>query len=630
MKSLQGSKPSRTVILDIETESLTPSVIWVAVAKDAETGDVFTFRRPDLNPEALVEFANECRLLVGHNIIGFDYPTLSRLVRGFPKVPVLDTLVVSRLLDFDILGGHSLEAWGHRLGCQKIDFHDYSQLTEEMVEYCIQDVHVTHKLYDRFKRYIDSDRWIPSIALEHFIAGVTHQIHVDGFYLDLDTARELRYSINKEVLQLDANLATAFPPKPKLVREITPRLTKHGTLNRNDFRWVEDGDLSCFNGGPFSLIEYVEFNPGSPVQIVERLNEAGWKPTEKTKGHLQAIREKDQEKLAKFRTSGWTVSEVNLQTLPDTAPEAAKGLAKRIMYASRVRTLDEWIKHTDPVDSRVHGRINHIGAWSGRCSHDKPNTGNIPRDDAVFGKEMRSLWGVDTGYLVGVDAESIQLRVLAHYINDPRFTAALCEGDKEAGTDPHSLNKEALGEVCKSRNVAKTFIYAFLLGAGIGKLADVLECSIPQAKAANERFISFYPGLKLLRERVIPADAARGYFEGFDKRLVKIRGDDVDTRKHYALAGYLQNGEAVVMKTAKSIWIPRLRKENVPFKLVNFVHDEWQTQVPDEATGEYVGDVQMDSIRIAGERLNLRCPMAGSVLSAHGHRAIGKTWYDTH
>src|SRR6202012_450926 len=275
-----------------------------------------------------------------------------------------------------------------------------------------------------------------------FIQERCRELHETGFHFSLDKAKELWYNIDVELKGLDEELLTAFPPKVNLIRTITPRTTKFGTLNRNDFRWAGD-DLSYFNGGPFSLIEYTSFNPGSTPQIVERLNEAGWQPTEKTKGHIEALRSGDEERIAKFRTSGWTVSEENLSTLPDTAPPAAKTLARRIMLASRQRTLTEWIEPYNPKTGRIHGSFNGIGAWTHRMSHVSPNTGNIAREDALYGAEMRSMWSTPQGsFLVGVDAESIQLRVLAHYINDPAFTQSLLTGSKELGTDPHSLNKE--------------------------------------------------------------------------------------------------------------------------------------------------------------------------------------------
>jgi DNA polymerase-1 len=264
-------------------------------------------------------------------------------------------------------------------------------------------------------------------------------------------------------------------------------------------------------------------------------------------------------------------------------------------------------------------------------SHQNPNTGNIAREDAIFGAEMRRMWDAPTGsFLVGVDAESIQLRVLAHYINDPEFTQSLLTGKKEEGTDPHSLNKKALGAACKSRNDAKIFIYAWLLGAGVGKVSQILSCDFKTAKNSVEQFIEYYPGLKKLKKDIIPEDAKRGYFQGFDGRWVKIVGDEQRSREHFCLAGYLQNGETVVMKHAMRRWYTNLRHMGIPFLIVNFVHDEWQTEVPDYNTGLIVAHEQASAIKYAGEYLNLNCPMAGSILSSHGKIAIGSNWLETH
>lgn len=637
----------KTIILNIEANGLDPDKIWVVTCIDADTKEEHIFRRPDHDANDLKRYLTGVVRVVGHNILNYDWPILSRLCGihevGLLSDAVTDTLVISRLLDFDRAGGHSLGAWAPTLNVEKTEQPPWDEFSEALVEHSMQNCRLTLALYNRFLPYINSKRWQPSIELEHFICVENRQIHLNGFHFNVDKARELRYTINIEVEKFDEELLTAFTPKVSCIRGVVPRTTKFGTLNRNDFRWAGD-DLSDFNGGPFSLIEYVDFNPGSPSQIVQRLNEAGWKPTEKTKGHILALRDKkkarlkrgtdeynkQEERLEKFSRTGWKVSEENLNTLPPDAPEACKILAKRIKYASRVRVLDEWLSHARS-DGRVHGTINGIGAWTHRCSHDKPNTGNIPRDDAEFGREMRSLWDVDEGHLVGVDAEGIQLRVLAHYINDERFSHSIVSGRKEDGTDPHSLNKLALGSSCKSRNDAKTFIYAWLLGAGVGKVAEILGCSHEEAKKAVDDFIGFYPGLRVLKSRVIPFDAARGYFEGFDGRYIKIFGDDESSREHFTLAGYLQGGEVIVMKTAMKIWIPKLRKERIPFKLVNFVHDEWQTQVPhNRELAEYVANTQADSIREAGETLKLRCPMAGSILSGHGGVAIGQNWYETH
>jgi DNA polymerase-1 len=620
------------VVLDIETNGLNPDKIWCAVARDALTGDVIDVFYPYRDPAPIRTFADSVTQWIGHNFIWFDGPVLERLA-GCKIHSVVDTLVVSRLLDFNRAGGHSLEQYGLEFGVKKkhADIRDWSEFRDDYVERCLSDTDINQRLYAKQLPYIQSARWGPSIETEHFVASELRQTHVNGFHFNVDKAKELCYTIGVELDEIDRNLRSSFDNKVRFVRSIEPRITKHGTLNRSDFRFVRDGDLTAFNGGPFSLIEYEEFNPGSPSQIVERLNEAGWKPTVKTKGHIQALRDKDQEKIAKFAVSGWKVCEENLNTLPATAPEPAHKLARRILLANRLRTIQgEWIDNVQP-DGRIHGQINHIGAWTHRCSHDKPNTGNIPRDDAAFGVEMRRCWDVEEGFLVGVDAESIQLRVLAHYINSDAFTHSLIAGKKEDGTDPHSLNKRALGDACKSRNDAKTFIYAWLLGSGIAKVAEILGCSYVEAKKANDDFLTFYPGLRILKSNIIPRDAARGYFEAFDGRFIRIFGDDESSRSHLALAGYLQAGEAIVMKRAMQIWIPAARRLKIPFKLVNFVHDEWQSQV----YGSYdaaleLANLKADSIRQAGEDLRLRCPMAGAIIGGHGKIAIGQNWYETH
>jgi DNA polymerase-1 len=445
-------------------------------------------------------------------------------------------------------------------------------------------------------------------------------------------------------------MQTAFRPRTKFIREITPSETKHGTLHKKDFKWVKDGDLTPFvAGAPFSLVEWVDFNPGSPKQVVRVLNEAGWRPVDKTKGHIEFEREaqrnrrnkkklldfeleKDHNKIEAYEKFGWKINEKNLQTLPDTAPAAAKALAKRIMLESRRKTLVEWIELCDPQSERIHGKFQHIGAWTHRMSHQNPNTANIPREDKLFGKDMRSLWRAQPGrLLIGVDAEGIQLRVLAHYIDDPEFTHSVIFGKKQDGTDPHSLNMAALGQACRSRDDAKTFIYAWLLGAGISKVAEILKCSNAEAKEAVENFLRRFEKLKRIKEEVIPYDARRGYFEGFDGRFVRVPGEGVDDKKHLMLSGYLQNGEAIVMKKAVARWHPLLIKEKIPFWFVNLVHDEYQTEtINDMEIAKYIANVQAESIRIAGEELGLKCPMAGSVLNTHGKLAIGSNWLETH
>lgn len=626
------------VVCDIECDSLTPSVIWCIVCKEIDTGKVHTFR--DLR--VFLDFSKKISGVIGHNIIGYDLPVLKKFI---PQLHLtledcIDTLVVSRLLNFGI-GKHSLEAWGERLGILKTEFHDFSKYSDEMLKYCIQDVEVTHKLYLKFQKYIESPQWAKALKLEHDTAIICNDLHDNGFVFNKPKAQELLNEVTILLSSIDEELQLSFPPKTKLIREINPKATKSGALSLTDFRFLktEDSkhiDLSVYTlGAPFSRFEWVEFNPGSHKQVVERLNEIGWEPFEKTKAHADA--EKDGLVTSDHRTYGWKLSEANLETIPPDAPESTQKLVQRFLLANRRSTLEQWLSLTSeaPIESestsRIHGRFHHIGAWSHRMSHSDPNMANAPSVDSKYqgdelkamarywGHEMRALFTVPSdSLLVGVDAEGIQLRVLAHYMNDPVFTEALVNGSSKDGTDVHTLNANILGV---ERPRSKTFVYAWLLGASVssGKIPHILGCSKRQAKDKVEEFLEAYPGLKKLRTHDIPRDASNGYFVGLDDRLVLCNSE------HLMLAGYLQNGEALIMKHATQLWYDKLiRKEMHKLKFINYVHDEWETEVRgDMELAEYVGKVQADCIRQAGIDLGLRCPLAGNY-------KIGKTWYDVH
>lgn len=646
----------RRVILDIETDSLDPKFIWVIVAKDIDSEEVFRFPRPDLRPVPFIDFANQCAQFIGHNIIAFDYWRVLR--QFFPNATrpdqFLDTLVVSRLFRYDISGGHSLGVWANRLGMVKPDIEDFSLgYSQEMEDRCVADVEINFKLYKFLEKHIQSNTYKKAIELEHRMAFVCMDMEENGFHFDIEKAKVLHAEINTELDTLDKEIQEAFPPRSVLVKEVTPKATKIGGISLVDFRWKSDGDLTPFSvGHTFSLIEFEPFNPASPKQIVERLNEAGWKPFNKTKGHIKAEMElkrcrnkleriEIQKKIDNYKVYGWSIDEENLGTLPEDAPEAARKLAERILLASRRSVLEEWFRAYKPSTGRIHGRFNNIGAWTGRMSHQNPNQGNIPSDPDLkdeknptpverwklkYSKSLRALWGVPKGKrLLGVDADQIQLRIFAHYIQDEKFIKALVDGKKEEATDVHSLNA---GILDRTRQIAKTFIYAFLLGVGVDKASFILHTSSKEAREKILQFIEAYPGLRYLKEEIIPKDAEKGYFIGLDGRYVPVPSE------HHVLAGYLQNGEALIMKAAcvhpDIGWRVKLKKENIPFKLVDFVHDEWQTELPDDdEVVKYVGLVQAQSIVDAGVLFNLKCPTAGAV-SYHNGKVGGYNWSETH
>lgn len=641
------------VVLDLECNGLdNPTRIWLVVCKDIDTNQLYIFRESD--KDAFHEFAKGVDLWIGHNILGYDFPVLTSIWGS--RLPfaasVLDTLICSKLIDYS-RDGHSIKNYGIEFGMEKGDFSDFfTGWSPSMETYCIRDVDITHKIYLKYLKYLSNPDHKKSIDLEHSFQSIVNLLHKNGFSFNVLEATKLLDKVTKELSILDKAILKEFPPKTKLLKEVHPKVTKHGTLSKTDFRFVPDGDLSDYNGGPFSRFDWVEFNPSSHKQIVSVLAASGWSPQDKTQTHidterdLQRLRYSKQEtsgvdiavqramledKLKQLAITGWRVNENNLDTLPAEAPKSARTLARRILLESRRRTLTEWLALVQP-DGRVHGQFQGIGAWTHRMAHRNPNTANIPsefKEDGspkLLGREMRSLWQAPSHrLLVGVDAEGIQLRIFAHYINDPEFIDALVRGNKDEKTDPHSLNQRVLGPVCRTRQAAKRFIYALLLGAGIGKLAQILECSTGEATEALGRVLERYAGFAKLKEEVIPADAKRGWFTGLDGRRVRIPGDTPSGRRHLCMSGFLQNGEAIVIKSTAlkaTDKIIQARLEDII--LANIVHDEFVFDVPEDLEiAEQVKKIVCNSIEEVGIDLNLRCPLAG-------RGGIGKTWHSIH
>jgi DNA polymerase-1 len=642
------------VVFDIEANGLyNPTKIWVVVCKDIDTGIYHIFRNLNDDEEELlrfIRFSEAVELWIGHHILGYDCPVLHSLIGlDIPVGKCLDTLIVSKLVDYS-RNGHSIEDYGLEFGIEKGKFNDFSKYSEELEVYCIRDVDIADRIYRKYLRYVSSPDRANSIRLEHDFQLICNQLEKDGFAFNSTKASLLLSRVEQELASLDEAILSSFPPKLKLIREVLPKETKYGTISLTSIPKELRKDIECLTvGAPFSHCAWVEFNPSSHKQIIGVLNQSGWKPTDRTKTHIDAERELNKllrersrdksldlrkeelhNKLNDLKITGWKVNETNLETLPAKAPAPIRTIANRIILEARRRTLTEWLNLVQE-DGRIHGKFYGIGAWTHRMAHQNPNTANIPNEydtagkKKLYGKELRSFWMAPKNrLLVGVDAEGIQLRIFAHYINDTDFTKEVISGDV------HSLNQSVLGTVCRTREAAKRFIYALLLGAGLGKLREILDCDEGSAKEALERLLGRYPGFATLKETVIPADAKRGWFVGLDGRAVRIPGETVGARRHLAMSGYLQNGEAVVMKMATLKWWSKLPAMDA--RLVNFVHDEWQVECPNNMeVALRIANMMADSLREVGEELKLHCPLAGSFYNKKAKDyTIDTNWSKTH
>ena len=569
------------LIFDIETNGLKPSVIWCLCA--VKDGEMVTLEMPtQKDVEELLEGVTE---VIGHNIIRYDIPVVNRLLGiTFEGLKITDTLVMSRLYNPSLEGGHSLGKWGERLKFPKGDYNDWSALTPEMVEYCQQDVRVTERLYEVLSERLDPFG-TESIDLEHRVqTEISTQID-NGWLLDQRKAFDLVATLQEKKYELEETVLQTFRPLATFIKTIKPKIKKDGSLSAVGLKFLGESWVDV--AGEFSRVDYPEFNLGSRQQIGRYLQRFGWKP-EKFTEKGQAI-----------------VDESVLATVTDI-PEAQL-IAEYLLVQKRIAQVQSWIEALED-DGRVHGNVNAIGAVTGRMTHSTPNMAQVPAVYSPYGEECRSVWIVPEGHkLVGIDASGLELRMLAHYMGDDSYTHEILNGDI------HTANQTAAG--LPSRDQAKTFIYAFLYGAGDAKIGSVVGGSSNDGKRLKAKFLENTPALAELRDRVSTA-ANRGYLRGLDGRRLWIRSE------HAALNTLLQSAGAVVMKKALDIFVEYAAKWKLEYKLVGSIHDEYQIEAL-EKDAKNVGYLMVESIKAAGIHFNMRCPLDGEY-------KIGNNWAETH
>lgn len=652
---------ARIAFCDIETNAIiNPDKCWIVGGKMADTGEVFRFDNIHEDPvarKAATEWHLSLDKMVFHNGIQYDLPLLNKwLDRPLDPRKVLDTLILSRTIDYNITtpvggkGPHSLMSWGIRLGVHKGDYTDFANFNNEMIEYWEGDLDTTEALFKHFKSVIYDPKWSKALRTEHDLQIELVRTHYYGFHFNKELAQSLLDSVLKEKEVLEAQFQEDFPPKLMPVNTIKYRVKADGKPYSNVIEAKEKYPLTQRVGDDLICHDFIYFNPGAAKDRVDVLWDAGWKPFDRTKTHLKFDRLKvgqpygkkvpkmtqafyDEKKKDLLRY-GYTVSEDNLLTLPESAPKGAKALAQWLTLEGRRSSLVEWINQTG-VDGRIHGTINNIGAWTGRCAHNNPNTANIasvfhgePKNPVEeiknkYDGHLRRCWDVPKGsWLVGCDADGIQLRVLADYMwrhfDADMYARAIMDGKKEDETDIHNMNKKALDVPNGTRDMAKTFIYAWLLGAGVAKTASILQVNQNEAAAARKRFEQNIEGLSAMKRRLIPSIAEKGHFTGYDGRKVVVPNE------HKTLAGILQSGESVLMKHTLINFHKNARAEGIRFKMVAFVHDEYQVEVVGtKEEAEHLGQIIADTMTKTGQELGFRIPTPGSY-------GLGRSWYDTH
>ena len=581
----------KSLVFDIETDSLQPTKIYCMSVLDVETKEQLNF--PPSKIEEGIELLESSDKLIGHNIIGFDIPTIKRLYGvDLLSKKIIDTLVLSRLFN-PIRASHGLKAWGNTLQFPKIEFNDYSRYSDDMMKYCAQDVFVNYKVYQALKT--ESKGFTSeSVNLETETYKITTKQKDFGFVLHQKEAKKLLAYFKNQLVEAEDEVHKTFKSKV-IERPLKAQHTKQGILSKlgidNEGRQARltDEEYLTLSKGAENIIRTTEepFNLGSRQQIGEYLQEFGWIPKHFTPTGQPKI---DETVLSRVKDIGEAVI-----------------IARYLMLQKRIAQVKSWLSFLKR--DRVHGSVISNGTITGRMSHRDPNLAQVPSVTSSYGNDCRACWTVPRGYkLVGVDASGLELRMLAHYLNDKEFINEILNGDI------HTANQARAG--LESRTQAKTFIYAFLYGAGDAKIGSVVGGNKKTGRRIKQSFLDNFPTLKSLRHRITREAEQNEYIKALDGRKIFIRSS------HAALNSLLQGAGAIVMKRGLIILDEMLQENIVDAHIVANVHDEWQIETWHEDV-DRLGEMAVSAIRQAGDYYKLNCPLDAEY-------KVGENWSETH
>jgi len=282
-----------------------------------------------------------------------------------------------------------------------------------------------------------------------------------------------------------------------------------------------------------------------------------------------------------------------------------------MLLRKRSSQASSWVKAINQETGRVHGDVRTIGAVTNRMSHNSPNMAQIPAVYSPYGNECRSCWTIEnplTHRLVGADASGLELRCLAHYINDDDYIHEILNGDI------HSANQRMAG--LETRDQAKTFIYAFLYGAGATKIGSVVGKDANAGQRLINKFLSSMPKLNRFREKTIIEAESTGMVRGLDGRYFHIKSS------HSAVNTLLQGAGAIICKEWLVHIIKYVKAKGLDAKPVANIHDEVQFEVHKDDAEEFCSITKI-AMKDTEKSLAVRCPLDSEA-------KIGSNWAETH
>lgn len=625
-------------IFDTEANDLYPAVtqIHCGVFTSIDGTVVDKFGPNDMYE--MQRYMDQCDVLIGHNVIGYDFPMMKKVLGYEFQGKVVDTLLMSRILSPNRLlppharnrgaGPHSIYAWGVRVGVDKPEHDDWANYSEAMLHRCSEDVEINRLVYLELLKESKGKNWKNAFLLTFKLFQNLQEQEDYGWLVDQDLMHENIDKLTAMMDQIEKDLQPILPmivevDEQKIKGEykfVKKPFLKSGKLSESSVKWLADvGIPECDHCivGPFSRLSFRPVDVNSRNECVAFLLDEGWEPKE---WNYNDSGERTSPKLSKD------------DPFEGLDSDAGKLVGKFIQCRHRKSLVTGLLGLIRP-DGRIASRISGI-AVTGRAKHS--GIVNIPAAKSFFGPELRRMFIADEGrVLVSTDSDGNQLRQLAARMLDDGYIEALCNGDKEAGTDLHSVNMRAAK--LPDRDTAKTFIYGFLFGAGDAKVGKIVKGNAARGKQLKADFLKGLPALGDLQQKLIlewRTTARRKYNEKFG-RWEYFNGviEGLDGRpiivpsEHQILVYLLQSDEAIMMAAAYNWTISKLKKKYKYGKggqvcAVCWYHDEYTFEC-DPDIAEDVKLISEEGIAWAGRFYGIACPHIGQ-------GKIGDSWYSIH
>lgn len=530
---------NNTLVIDIETDSLNiqNTKIFCIVGYNPDSKEFITFdcRNKDFIKDFFNVLGNYDKL-VAHNGMKFDYQILSK----YGKLPKLvDTLIDSKLMfpkyaliksdisknmPSNLLGSYSLKAFGYRLGNLKQEFTDFTQFTEEMLEYCKQDCIVCSELYNRLlsspKYPLDEVR-----ELEYKVAWLISKQEQFGFYFDINKAYIYQQELLSQIDELETKLKKIFPAKYyPISTNLTPKVKK--------LRGIKVV-------GAYTNIGIKEFNPNSRKEILERLPKY---------------------EIKHFTAKGNPV--ITPDTLPNTpyTKDLIHYLKLKKDYSQLYSGDKSIISFYNPKTNRIYGKVDSLGADTHRMTHNSPNFTQIPKT-----LEFRQSFTHPTNKcLIGIDADALEAMMLGYYLElfgNSEYIKIIATGSKSKGNDIHTKNQIAMK--LATRDQAKTSFYALMYGIGGAKLSFRVSDTVPEITYTPKEY---EVAKKLIHNKIVNGLFDRGdCFVKYDDLLIlrQIHGNQIKQNFITNVKGFKELTENLKYQINKKGTITMLDKREI-------------------------------------------------------------------